>query len=42
MRSSTRRIERRRKHIVTAKVELRNQDDTIMATGEVDVELPVE
>ena len=24
------RVERRRKHIVTAKVELRNQDDTIM------------
>jgi acyl dehydratase len=36
------RVERRRKHIVTVKVELRNQEDSVMATGDVDVELPVE
>ncbi len=36
------RVERKRKHRVTVKVELRNQDDAVMATGEVDVELPVE
>jgi hypothetical protein len=36
------RIERRRKHLVTVRVELRNQDDTVMAKGEVDVELPEE
>jgi len=36
------RIERRRKHIVRVKVELRNQDDAIMAKAEVDVELPNE
>jgi hypothetical protein len=36
------RVERRRHHIAEVKVEMRNQDDTIMATGTVDVELPAE
>jgi acyl dehydratase len=36
------RVERRRHHIATVKVEMRNQDDAIMATGTVDVELPAE
>jgi acyl dehydratase len=36
------RVERRRKHLVTVKVELRNQDDAVMANGEVDVELPTD
>jgi hypothetical protein len=36
------RVERRRRHLVTVKVEMRNQDDAVMATGEVDVELPTE
>ena len=34
------RVERRHKHIVTVRVELRNQDDAVMATGDVDVQLP--
>lgn len=34
------RVERRRKHIVTVKVELRNQDDAVMAKASVDIELP--
>jgi hypothetical protein len=36
------RVERRRHHIAEVKVEMRNQDDVIMATGTVDVELPAE
>ena len=36
------RMERRRHHIAEVKVEMRNQDDAIMATGTVDVELPAE
>jgi acyl dehydratase len=36
------RIERRRKHIVRVRVELRNQDDAIMAKAEVEAELPNE
>jgi acyl dehydratase len=36
------RVERRRRHIVTVKVELRNQEDAVMCTAEVDVELPNE
>jgi acyl dehydratase len=36
------RVERKRKHLVTVQVELRNQDDAIMAKGTVDVELPHE
>src|SRR5438067_3463463 len=36
------RLERRRHHIATVKVEMRNQDDAIMATGTVEVELPAE
>jgi acyl dehydratase len=34
------RVERRRKHIVRVKVELRNQDDAVMAKAEVEAELP--
>ena len=34
------RVERRRKHIVTVKVELRNQDDAVMCKATADVELP--
>jgi acyl dehydratase len=34
------RVERRRKHVVTVAVELRNQDDAVLAKGTVDVELP--
>jgi acyl dehydratase len=34
------RTERKRKHLVTVQVELRNQDDAVMAKGTVDVELP--
>lgn len=34
------RIERKRHPIVTVEVEMRNQDDAVMATGTVDVELP--
>jgi hypothetical protein len=36
------RVERRRHHIAEVKVEMRNQDDAIMATGTVEVELPAE
>ena len=36
------RVERRRHHIAEVKVEMRNQDDAVMATGTVDVELPAE
>jgi acyl dehydratase len=36
------RVERRRRHIVQVKVELRNQDDATMAKATVDVELPNE
>jgi acyl dehydratase len=34
------RTERRRRHLVTVAVELRNQDDAVMAKATVDVELP--
>jgi len=34
------RLERRRHHIATVEVSLRNQDDAVMATARVDVELP--
>ncbi|MHB8467419.1 MAG: FAS1-like dehydratase domain-containing protein [Acidimicrobiales bacterium] len=34
------RVERKRRHYVTVAVELRNQDDAVMAKGTVDVELP--
>ena len=36
------RVERRRRHLVTVQVELRNQDDAIMAKATVDAELPSE
>jgi acyl dehydratase len=36
------RVERKRHHIAEVRVEMRNQDDAIMATGTVDVELPAE
>jgi acyl dehydratase len=36
------RVERKRKHIVRVKVELRNQDDAVMAKAEVEAELPSE
>jgi acyl dehydratase len=36
------RVERRRRHIVTVRVELANQDDAVMAKADVDVELPNE
>ena len=36
------RVERKRKHIAVVKVELRNQDDAVMAKATVDVELPSE
>ena len=36
------RVERRRHHVVTVKVELTNQDDAVMAKADVDVELPDE
>lgn len=36
------RVERRRHHVATVKVEMRNQDDAVMAGGTVDVELPAE
>ena len=35
-------VERKRRHLVTVKVELTNQDDAVMAKAEVDVELPNE
>jgi acyl dehydratase len=34
------RVERRQRHLATVAVELTNQDDTVMAKGTVDVELP--
>jgi acyl dehydratase len=34
------RVERKRKHLVTVAVELRNQDDAVMAKATVEVELP--
>ncbi len=36
------RVERKRKHLVTIKVEQRNQDDAVMCKATVDVELPNE
>jgi acyl dehydratase len=36
------RVERKRRHVVTVAVELRNQDDAVMAKARVDVELPIE
>jgi acyl dehydratase len=36
------RVERRRHHIATVRVEMRTQTDTVMATATVDVELPAE
>jgi acyl dehydratase len=33
-------VRRRRKHVVTVRVEMRNQDDAVMCTGRVEVELP--
>ncbi len=36
------RVERKRHHIATVSVEMRNQDGAMMATGMVDVELPAE
>jgi acyl dehydratase len=36
------RVERKRKHVVTVRVELRNQDDATMAKAEVEAELPNE
>jgi acyl dehydratase len=34
------RVERRRRHLVTVAVDVRNQDDAVLATATVDVELP--
>jgi acyl dehydratase len=34
------RVERKRRHLVTVKVELRNQDDAVMCKATADVELP--
>lgn len=36
------RVERRRRHLVRVRVELRNQDDAVMAKAEVEAELPNE
>ena len=36
------RVERKRRHIAVVAVELRNQDDAVMAKAKVDVELPAE
>ena len=36
------RIERKRKHLVTIEVDMRNQEDAVMAKATVDVELPAE
>lgn len=36
------RVERKRRHLVTVKVELRNQDDAVLAKATADVELPAE
>jgi hypothetical protein len=35
-------VRRRRKHLVTVRVDMRNQDDAVMCTGTVEVELPSE
>ena len=35
-------VRRRRRHLVTVRVEMRNQDDAVMCTGTVEVELPSE
>jgi hypothetical protein len=35
-------VERKRKHLVTVQVDMRNQDDAVMAKATVDVELPAE
>ena len=34
------RVERRRRHLVTVRVDVRNQDDAVLAKATVDVELP--
>jgi hypothetical protein len=34
------RVERKRRHLATVRVELRNQDGTVMGKATVDVELP--
>jgi acyl dehydratase len=34
------RVERRRRHLATVRVEVRNQDDAAMARATVEVELP--
>ena len=36
------RVERKRRHIAVVRVELRNQDDAVMAKGTVEVELPTD
>jgi acyl dehydratase len=36
------KVLRRRRHVVTVRVEMRNQEDAVMCTGTVDVELPSE
>ncbi len=36
------RVERRRQHLAVVKVDMRNQDDAVMATATVEVELPAE
>jgi acyl dehydratase len=36
------RVERRRRHLVTVRVELRNQEDAVMAKATVQAELPAE
>jgi acyl dehydratase len=35
-------VRRRRRHVVTVRVDMRNQDDAVMCTGTVEVELPSE
>jgi acyl-coenzyme A thioesterase PaaI-like protein len=36
------RVERRRRHLAVVEVDMRNQDDQVMATATVEVELPAE
>jgi acyl dehydratase len=36
------RVERKRRHLATVRVELRNQDDAVMAKATVEVELPTD
>lgn len=36
------RVERKRVHLAVVKVEMRNQDDALMATATVEVELPAQ